>query len=122
LSPTLYLDIAFGPASGAALTLPAAAEERAIYSVDHDIELDGERVPAFTMTVLEPGEQPTLTAPRGARVVLIGGAPIGHRFMVWNFVSSRKEQIVKAQDDWEAQRFDKVPGETEFIPLPPRRP
>jgi redox-sensitive bicupin YhaK (pirin superfamily) len=53
--------------------------------------------------------------------VLIGGASIGHRFMVWNFVSSRKEQIAKAQDDWEAQRFDKVPGETEFIPLPPRR-
>ena len=56
-----------------------------------------------------------------ARVVLIGGAPLGHRFMVWNFVSSRKERIVQAQDDWEAQRFDKVPGETEFIPLPPRQ-
>ena len=53
--------------------------------------------------------------------MLIGGAPLGHRFMVWNFVSSRKERIVEAQDDWEAQRFEKVPGETEFIPLPPRR-
>jgi hypothetical protein len=42
--------------------------------------------------------------------------------MVWNFVSSRKERIAKAQDDWEAQRFERVPGETEFIPLPPRRP
>lgn len=121
LSPTLYLDIAFEPASGAALTIPAAADERALYSVDHDLELDGERVAARTMTVLEPGEQPVLTAPRGARVVLIGGAPIGHRFMVWNFVSSRKERIVEAQDAWEAQRFEKVPGETEFIPLPPRR-
>ena len=121
LSPTLYVDIAFEPATGAALPIPAAAEERALYSVDHDIELDGERVPARTMTVLEPGEQPLLTAPRGARVVLVGGAPIGHRFMVWNFVSSRKERIVEAQDAWEAQRFEKVPGETEFIPLPPRR-
>ncbi len=53
-----------------------------------------------------------------ARVVLIGGEPLGHRFMVWNFVSSRKERIVQAQDDWRAQRFDPVPGETEFIPLP----
>jgi redox-sensitive bicupin YhaK (pirin superfamily) len=121
LSPTLYVDIAFEPASAAALTIPAAAEERALYSVDHDIELDGELVPACTMTVLEPGEQPVLTAPRGARIVLIGGAPIGHRFMVWNFVSSRKERIAEAQDAWEAQRFEKVPGETEFIPLPPRR-
>ena len=50
------------------------------------------------------------------------GAPLGQRFMVWNFVSSRKERIVQAQDDWEAQRFERVPGETEFIPLPPRRP
>ena len=59
-------------------------------------------------------------ARQGARVVMIGGAPLGHRFMVWNFVSSRRERIVQAQDDWEAQRFDKVPGETEFIPLPER--
>ena len=50
------------------------------------------------------------------------GEPLGHRFMVWNFVSSRKARIVQAQDDWEAQRFERVPGETEFIPLPPRRP
>jgi len=122
LSPTLYLDIAFGAASGATLELPDAAQERAIYSVDHDVELDGELVPARRMTVLEPGETPRLAAPRGGRVVLIGGAPVGHRYMVWNFVSSRKERIVQAQDDWEAQRFPQVPGETEFIPLPPRRP
>jgi len=54
-------------------------------------------------------------------VVMIGGAPLGHRFMVWNFVSSRRERLVQAKDDWQAQRFDKVPGETEFIPLPARR-
>jgi redox-sensitive bicupin YhaK (pirin superfamily) len=98
------------------------AEERAIYSTDHDAELDGELVPAFTMVVLEAGAEPVLTAPRGGRIVLIGGTPLGHRFMVWNFVSSRKERISQAQDDWEAQRFERVPGETEFIPLPPRRP
>ena len=122
VSPTLYLDLNFGLASGATLALPAAAEERALYSVDHDVELDGERLPACTMAVLEPGTEPRLAAPRGARVVLIGGTPLGHRYIVWNFVSSRKERIAKAQDDWEAQRFERVPGETEFIPLPPRRP
>ena len=122
LSPTLYLDIAFEPGSNATLTIPAdMAAERALYSVDHDIEIDGVPVAARTMTVLGSADAPVVAAPRGARVMLIGGAPIGHRFMVWNFVSSRKARITLAQDDWEAQRFDKVPGETEFIPLPPRR-
>jgi redox-sensitive bicupin YhaK (pirin superfamily) len=119
LSPTLYIDFAFE--AGAALRLPAAAEERALYAVDNGFELDGEPVPAFTMAALEPGEQPLLRAPAGARVVMIGGAPLGPRFIRWNFVSSSKERIVQAEDDWEAQRFDPVPGETEFIPLPPRR-
>ncbi len=121
LSPTLCLDLNFELASGASLTVPNAAEERALYSVDHDFELDGELVPAFTMVVLAAGSAPVLTAPRGGHIVLVGGAPLGHRFIVWNFVSSRKERIVRAQDDWEAQRFERVPGETEFIPLPPRR-
>ena len=119
LSPTLYLDIAL--AAGAKLRLPAAASERAVYPVDGDIEIDGQSVPAGTLAVLEPGSEPTLCAAAGARIAVVGGAPLGHRHMVWNFVSSRKERIVQAQDDWEAQRFAKVPGETEFIPLPPRR-
>ena len=122
LSPTLYLDLNFALASGASLALSALAEERALYSTDHDVELDGELVPACTMVVLEPGAEPVLRAPRGARVVLIGGTPLGHRVIVWNFVSSRMERIHRAQDDWDAQRFERVPGETEFIPLPPRRP
>jgi redox-sensitive bicupin YhaK (pirin superfamily) len=121
LSPTLYLDLNFGLASGASLVVTAAAVESALYSTDHDFELDGERVAARTMVVLEPGSEPVLSAPRGGRIVLVGGTPLGHRFIVWNFVSSRKERIRQAQDDWEAQRFPHVPGETEFIPLPPRR-
>jgi redox-sensitive bicupin YhaK (pirin superfamily) len=122
LSPTLYADLNFALASGATIAIPAVAEERALYSVDHDIELDGALIPACTMVVLEAGSEPVLAAPRGARVVLVGGAPLGHRFIVWNFVSSRKERIAQAQADWEAQRFERVPGETEFIPLPPRHP
>ena len=119
LSPTLYVDLALD--AGASIELPGAATERALYSVDTGFELDGDGVPSHTMLVLEPGTQPTLRAPEGARIVMIGGEPLGHRFMVWNFVSSRKERITQAQDDWEAQRFAKVPGETEFIPLPARR-
>jgi redox-sensitive bicupin YhaK (pirin superfamily) len=114
-SPTLYIDITLHP--GAMLPLPLAAE-RALYSVDAPFTLDGQTQPARQMVVLHQGEQPQLGAPTAARVMLIGGQPLGHRFMVWNFVSSRKERIAQAQDDWRAQRFDPVPGETEFIPLP----
>ena len=118
-SPTLYVDIAL--VSGGSLVLPDAAEERAVYSVDAPIELGGTPVPPHTLAVLPPGSQPLLHANGGARVVMVGGAPLGRRFIAWNFVSSRRERIVQAQDDWEAQRFPPVPGETEFIPLPPRR-
>lgn len=118
VSPTLYVDMLLD--AGALLSLPAAAAERAVYSVDADIELDGQPVPACTMAVLPAGRAVGLGAPQGARVVMIGGEPLGHRFMVWNFVSSRKERIVQAQDDWVAQRMPGVPGETEFIPLPSR--
>jgi redox-sensitive bicupin YhaK (pirin superfamily) len=68
--------------------------------------------------VLAAGEQPVIGARGDARVMLIGGQPLGHRFINWNFVSSRKARIEPARDDWRAQRFDSVPGETEFIPLP----
>jgi hypothetical protein len=54
--------------------------------------------------------------------LLLGGEPLGHRFIWWNFVSSRKERIEQAAEDWKAGRFAAVPGETEFIPLPERAP
>jgi redox-sensitive bicupin YhaK (pirin superfamily) len=118
LSPTLYLDMAV-PAGGS-LSVPSAAPERALYSIDNAFSLDGEVVPAGVMVVLPEDAEPVLQAGQGARVMMIGGAPLGHRFMWWNFVGSRKERIAQAGDDWAAQRFERVPGETEFIPLPPR--
>jgi redox-sensitive bicupin YhaK (pirin superfamily) len=120
LSPTLY--VALELEAGALVTIPDAAQERGIYSVDGPLEVDGELLEPGQMLVLEAGSTPTLCARETTRVMLLGGAPLGHRHMVWNFVSSRKERIVQAQDDWEAQRFPSVPGETEFIPLPARRP
>jgi redox-sensitive bicupin YhaK (pirin superfamily) len=118
-SPTLYLDIALNP--GDAFPLPPATE-RAVYVVDGAVQLDGEAVPPFTMVVLAPGDEPMLSASSAARAVLIGGDPLGHRHLWWNFVSSRKERLLQAADDWAAGRFDTVPGETEFIPLPDKRP
>ena len=122
LSPTLALVFDFDVASGATVELPALASERALYAVDHPFEIDGAKVDEFTMAVLAPGTAPKIAAPRGGRVVLVGGEPLGHRFVSWNFVASRRELILAAEEKWQAQRFDRVPGETEFIPLPARHP
>jgi redox-sensitive bicupin YhaK (pirin superfamily) len=121
-SPTVALVFDFDVASGAAIELPALASERALYAIDHPFEIDGEKIDEFTMAVVAPGATPKLAAPRGGRVVLVGGEPLGHRFLSWNFVSSRRELIVAAEEDWKAQRFAGIPGETEFIPLPERHP
>ena len=121
-SPTLALVFDFDVASSRSVELPALASERALYAVDHPFEIDGEKVDEFTMVVVPTGATPRLAAPRGGRVALVGGEPIGHRFISWNFVSSRRELILQAEADWEAQRFARVPGETEFIPLPLRHP
>jgi len=123
-SPTLYLDIAL--AGGATLELPAAlARERALYGVDGGFVVGGQAVAPQTMAVLTEGADVQLTATQPARLVLIGGEPLGQRFIWWNFVASRKEAIAQAADAWATQpneRFVQVPGETEFIPLPERRP
>jgi redox-sensitive bicupin YhaK (pirin superfamily) len=118
-SPTLYLDIEMS--AGDAFPLPLA-EERALYVIEGSVHLDGEPLPPGRLLVLAAGEEPMLGAEGEARVVMIGGAPLGHRHMWWNFVSSRKERIVQAADDWAAGRMAMVPGETEFIPLPEHRP
>ena len=118
-SETLYLDMIFE--AGDAFPLPPAPE-RAVYVVDGQLELDGVPIAPQTMTVVPPGDEPLISASSTARAVLIGGEPLGHRFLWWNFVSSRKERLLQAADDWAAGRFPGVPGETEFIPLPDKRP
>ena len=122
-SPTLALLLEFGVASGEGVTLPATdATERALYAIDHPVEVDGVKFDEFQLVVLEPDSSPVVTAPRGGRVFVVGGEPLGHRFLSWNFVASTCELIRRAEDDWLAQRFPAIPGETEFIPLPARPP
>jgi redox-sensitive bicupin YhaK (pirin superfamily) len=127
-SPSLFMDLQLSP--GARWTWPTSdtpeASERALYASAGRITLDGAPVPDFTMAVLGQGlgsdhVAAIVAGPEGARVAIIGGAPVGHRHLFWNFVSSRRERLAKAADDWAAGRFDLVPGETEFIPLPDRR-
>jgi redox-sensitive bicupin YhaK (pirin superfamily) len=59
-------------------------------------------------------------AERGAHFMLFGGASLASkRYIWWNFVSSSKERIEQAKNEWKTGRFDIVPGdEKEFIPLP----
>ena len=114
---TLYADIALEP--GARLPLPPDHEERAIYTVEGEIEIAGDSFGPAQLLVFNPGDEITVTAKTAARFVIVGGAPMdGPRYIWWNFVSSSKERIEQAKEDWRQARFDTVPGETEFIPLP----
>lgn len=120
-SRTLYLDVMLK--AGQELALSGLPEEAAIYPVGGDVEIDGTPLEKNNMALLGTGGSQLVKATSEAHFVVIGGEPLdGRRFMSWNFVSSSKERIVKAGEDWEAQRFDKVPGETEWIPLPVKKP
>jgi redox-sensitive bicupin YhaK (pirin superfamily) len=116
-SPTLYLDVRMP--HGSSFTLPDAAE-RAVYVADGAATVAGHVLPTGTMVVARRGAGFTLRADAGARVLVIGGEPLGTRHIWWNFVSSSKERIERAKRDWAEGRFGKVPGDDEFIPLPNR--
>ncbi|CAG2139345.1 hypothetical protein LMG31506_02099 [Cupriavidus yeoncheonensis] len=119
-SRTLYVAIELD--AGASIEIPPEHAERGVYPVDGSVALDGEALPAEHMVVLAPGQTVTLTATVPSRVMLLGGDPTdGRRFIFWNFVASSKEAIEAASRRWEDDGFPHVPGETERIPLPPRK-
>lgn len=116
-SPTLYLDAALD--ADATLPIDGATEERAVYAVQGALELDGVAFPANQLIVLRPGTDVTLRATAPTRLLLLGGAAAdGPRHIWWNLVSSRKDRIEQARDDWKHGRFPDIPNETEHIPLP----
>ncbi len=118
-SETLYADLALEP--GARFELPRDPEERALYIVEGSLELDGREHAAGELVVLRPRAAAALvaTGSSAARLRLLGGAPLdGPRHIWWNFVASSRERIDQAKRDWAEGHFGKVPGETEFIPLP----
>ncbi|HYP79679.1 MAG TPA: pirin family protein [Steroidobacteraceae bacterium] len=113
----IYADLAL--AAGAELSFDARYPERAVYTMEGELELAGERFAAGQMLVLKPGQAVTLRGSSSARCMLLGGEPAdGPRHIWWNFVSSSLERIEQAKADWRAGRFAAVPDETEFIPLP----
>jgi redox-sensitive bicupin YhaK (pirin superfamily) len=115
-SATLYMECVM-PA-GTQIVLPDGCTELAVYVVSGSIRIDNQRHADGVMAVACAGQTVALDAEQDSRVMVIGGDPIGTRHIWWNFVSSSRERIEKAKSDWKDGRFDSVPGDNEFIPLP----
>lgn len=113
---TLYVEARLK--AGQTLAIPDG-EERAVYVVEGRIQARGTPLPAHSMAVLNREEGLTIEAQEDSLVAVIGGEPLGKRFIEWNFVSSRKDRIDQAKTDWKNQSFPLVPGDSdEFIPMP----
>ncbi|MDJ0983195.1 MAG: pirin family protein [Kiloniellales bacterium] len=116
-SPTFYL--AAEMPAGSRLTLPSEHEERAVHVADGVVSVQGQTLSVGQMAVFVAGAEITVQAEAESLVMLLGGAAMdGERHIWWNFVSSSKDRIEQAKADWKEGRFDAVPGESEFIPLP----
>jgi redox-sensitive bicupin YhaK (pirin superfamily) len=120
-SPLFYLH--WEMAAGARGELSTEYSERAAFLVEGDVEVDGERLAPGTMRVFEPGRPVAFLALQPSTLMLLGGEPVGERFIEWNFVSSSRERIEQAKADWRAGRM-KLPDldNDEFIPLPEEPP
>jgi len=115
--PALYAEAILSP--GSVLPLDDDYEERAVFIVSGEIDIAGDTFGPGRLLVFRPGDRISILGLTNARLMILGGEPLPERRHIWwNFVSSRKERIDQAKADWAAGRFDSVPGETEFIPLP----
>jgi redox-sensitive bicupin YhaK (pirin superfamily) len=117
-SPTIYADILLS--AGGSVPIEAEADERAVMLVGGEAELDGQPLEPFTLYVLRPGHVAQLSTTSEARAMLMGGGAFAtRRHVFWNFVSSSRDRINQAKEDWKAMRFPLIPDDDEeFIPLP----
>jgi redox-sensitive bicupin YhaK (pirin superfamily) len=107
--------------AGSTLALPAEHEERGAFLVQGDVLVNGQPLAERHLAVVSPQEKLELQARAPSRVMLLGGDRMdGPRFIWWNYVASSKDLIEEAKVRWREQRFEKIPGETEFISLPER--
>jgi redox-sensitive bicupin YhaK (pirin superfamily) len=119
LWPTLYVHARF--AAGATLAMPMEHEERAVYVVHGELAVGDTRLTEGQLAVLTPGSEVSLRANGETRAMLLGGDRFPTpRFIWWNFVASSHDRIDQAKQRWAKREFAAVPGETEFIPLPPQ--
>ncbi len=117
-SPTIYADILLE--AGARVPIDAEADERGVILVEGQASLDDQPLDPFMLYVLAPGAPLRLTATAPSRLMLLGGEAFATpRHVWWNFVSSSRDRIVQAKEEWNARLFPLVPGdEEEFIPIP----
>ncbi len=116
-SPLFYVHAELAP--GASLPLPEGHAERAAFIAGGEVEVAGERFCANRMLVFAAGDAPAIKAVQASRVMLLGGEPLGPRYVWWNFVSSRRDRIEQAAADWKAGRMPLPDSDhDEFIPLP----
>lgn len=116
-SPWFYAEVNLD--AGVSAPLDPDYEERAIYVVEGEVRIGSDTFEGPRLLIFRPGDRITVTATKPSRVMFLGGdAMEGPRYVWWNFVSSRKERIEQAKHDWKTGRFDPVPSETEYIPLP----
>ena len=117
-SPTIYADLVL--AQGASVAIDAEADERAVPVTEGTATLDGEPLTLFDLVILAPGHRAVLKATSPARAMLLGGGAFATpRHVFWNFVSSSRDRINQAKEDWRGGRFPTVPGDDqEYIPLP----
>jgi len=117
VSPWFYTEVTAD--AGTSVPLDPDHEERAIYLVDGEIEIANERYEAPRLLIFRPGDRITVKALKPTRMMFLGGDALeGPRHIWWNFVSSSKERIEQAKQDWKTGRFAAVPQEHEFIQLP----
>jgi redox-sensitive bicupin YhaK (pirin superfamily) len=115
----LLVDLELEP--GACVAVPPA-EERGVFVIEGVVELGTEQLVADRLAVLVPGAAAQLRAIERARVMVLGGPPVGARLMEWNFVASTRDRLDRARDAWKAQTFPKIPGDDqEFVPFPELR-
>ncbi len=116
-SPLFYLDVRLEKDSR--FTLPTGYSERAIYIVNGVVEISGVEYLPGQMVVFKKEEQPVMVAIESLTIMVLGGEPLGHRHIWWNFVSSRKDRIEQAKEDWKEGRIKLPPtDDKEFTPLP----
>lgn len=117
LSPMCYLHVVLE--QGARLGLPQEHAERGVYIAKGELEVSGHRYGVGQMLVFTKGADPLIRANAATTLMLLGGEPLGERFIWWNFVSSRKERIEQAKEDWKQGRILLPPTDNqEFVPLP----
>jgi hypothetical protein len=117
LSPLFYVHVVLQP--GARFGLPQGYSERGAYVAKGVVEVAGRTYSAGQLLVFSAGLDPVLVAKETCTLMLLGGEPLGERFIWWNFVSSRPERIEQAKADWQAGRIPLPPNDNvEFVPLP----